>query len=288
MSTSTSLRGVTSAIRMLRLQSVCPLATSSSRHNTSIVQPSAQPQQRRLIHSVSFQATQQKSQTATATIQPSRRFHSQRESLRSDAVQSLDVAQQSRLRASVATSALLAMRSQVSVGTIAVPLAGTSLTSPRSFSQSHIQSSHPRRSFHASCASLMPPKSSSKPKPFGAAKEKKPMLPDVIYRVLVRMTSKNTFMNLVDEQGVSHIVVSLGGRPGPEKTSATMHTGAAEKFGRLARERGVQAMDIVFKGYSRNSIHILKGLTKYKFQITSIQDATPIPFNGTKHRKALK
>ena len=60
---------------------------------------------------------------------------------------------------------------------------------------------------------------------------------------------------------------------------------AAEDAGRKAQDHGMQVLEVFVKGPGSGRESALRALSAVGFQITAIQDVTPIPHNGCRPRK---
>ena len=75
------------------------------------------------------------------------------------------------------------------------------------------------------------------------------------------------------------------GFKGSRKSTPYAAQMAAENAGRKAQEHGMQVLEVLVKGPGSGRESALRTLSAIGFQITAIQDVTPIAHNGCRPRK---
>ena len=103
----------------------------------------------------------------------------------------------------------------------------------------------------------------------------------------VSATFNNTMITISDAQGNTISWSSSGamGFKGSRKSTPYAAQMAAEDAGRKAQEHGMQTLEVFVRGPGSGRESALRALSAVGFQITSIQDVTPIPHNGCRPRK---
>ncbi len=103
----------------------------------------------------------------------------------------------------------------------------------------------------------------------------------------VNATFNNTMITISDAQGNAISWSSAGamGFKGSRKSTPYAAQIAAEEAGRKAQEHGMQILEVFVKGPGSGRESALRALSGIGFQITAIQDITPIPHNGCRPRK---
>ncbi len=103
----------------------------------------------------------------------------------------------------------------------------------------------------------------------------------------VNASFNNTMVTISDAQGNAISWSSAGsmGFKGSRKSTPYAAQMAAEDAGRKAQDHGVQTLEVLVKGPGSGRESALRALSAVGFQITVIQDVTPIPHNGCRPRK---
>ena len=103
----------------------------------------------------------------------------------------------------------------------------------------------------------------------------------------VNASFNNTMITISDAQGNTISWSSSGamGFKGSRKSTPYAAQMAAEDAGRKAQEHGMQTLEVFVRGPGSGRESALRALSAVGFQITSIQDVTPIPHNGCRPRK---
>lgn len=103
----------------------------------------------------------------------------------------------------------------------------------------------------------------------------------------VNSTFNNTLITITDVQGNAISWGSAGGQgfKGSRKSTPYAAQMAAEDAGKKAQEHGVKTLSVQVKGPGSGRESALRALQTVGFNITSIQDVTPIPHNGCRPRK---
>jgi len=103
----------------------------------------------------------------------------------------------------------------------------------------------------------------------------------------VNASFNNTTVTIADAQGNAISWSSAGsmGFKGSRKSTPYAAQMAAEDAGRKAMEHGMQTLEVRVKGPGSGRESALRALSAIGFNITAIQDVTPIPHNGCRPRK---
>lgn len=103
----------------------------------------------------------------------------------------------------------------------------------------------------------------------------------------INATFNNTVITITDVQGNAIAWSSAGskGFKGSRKSTPFAAQIAAEDAGTKAKEHGVKTLSVNVKGPGSGRESALRSLMSIGFVITSIQDVTPIPHNGTRPPK---
>ncbi|MDG2242027.1 MAG: 30S ribosomal protein S11 [Rhodospirillaceae bacterium] len=103
----------------------------------------------------------------------------------------------------------------------------------------------------------------------------------------VNSTFNNTLITITDVQGNAISWSSAGGQgfKGSRKSTPYAAQMAAEDAGKKAMEHGMKTLSVQVKGPGSGRESALRALQTVGFNVTSIQDVTPIPHNGCRPRK---
>ncbi|MEM8914903.1 MAG: 30S ribosomal protein S11 [Pseudomonadota bacterium] len=103
----------------------------------------------------------------------------------------------------------------------------------------------------------------------------------------VNATFNNTMITISDAQGNAIAWSSAGamGFKGSRKSTPFAAQMAAEDAGKKAQEHGMKVLSVTVKGPGSGRESALRALQAVGFQITAIQDVTPVPHNGVRPRK---
>ena len=103
----------------------------------------------------------------------------------------------------------------------------------------------------------------------------------------VNASFNNTTVTIADAQGNAISWSSSGsmGFKGSRKSTPYAAQMAAEDAGRKAMDHGMQTLEVRVKGPGSGRESALRALSAIGFNITAIQDVTPIPHNGCRPRK---
>jgi len=109
-------------------------------------------------------------------------------------------------------------------------------------------------------------------------------------RVYVYSSYNNTLMSLCDAKGNVLAQVSAGaiGFKGTKKSTPFAAAKVADAVSQIARNKGMEKVDILIKGVGSGRDSALRALGSKGFEITSIQDLTPVPHNGPRLRKVRR
>ena len=103
----------------------------------------------------------------------------------------------------------------------------------------------------------------------------------------IQSTFNNTIVSITDTTGEVISWSSAGGQgfKGSRKSTPYAAQVAAEDAGRKAMDHGMKTLSVQVKGPGSGRESALRALQSIGFNITSIQDVTPIPHNGCRPRK---
>ncbi len=103
----------------------------------------------------------------------------------------------------------------------------------------------------------------------------------------VHATFNNTLVTITDPEGQTLTWSSAGrnGFKGSRKGTPFAAQVAAQNAGHLARDLGVQSVDVLVKGPGGGRESAIRALQTTGISIKSIKDVTPIPHNGCRPRK---
>ena len=97
----------------------------------------------------------------------------------------------------------------------------------------------------------------------------------------------NTIITITDKQGNTLSWATSGGSGfrGSRKSTPFAAQVAAETAGNVAKELGLKNLDVKVKGPGPGRDSALRALNAIGFNISSIEDVTPIPHNGCRPPK---
>ena len=103
----------------------------------------------------------------------------------------------------------------------------------------------------------------------------------------VNASFNNTIITITDVQGNAISWSSAGSQnfKGSRKSTPYAAQVAAEDAGKKAQEHGVKTLEVHVKGPGSGRESALRALQAVGFQITAINDVTPIPHNGCRPPK---
>ena len=107
----------------------------------------------------------------------------------------------------------------------------------------------------------------------------------------IQSTYINTKALITDTDGNAIMFSSSGalGFKGAKKGTPYAAAKVGEVLGEKASLIGIKEMDVIIKGVGSGRESVIRGvLTVSDIDIKRIQDKTPIPFNGTRPRKARR
>jgi small subunit ribosomal protein S11 len=129
----------------------------------------------------------------------------------------------------------------------------------------------------------MPPKSAA-----GAKKIRKKEKKNIAFgQAHIKSTFNNTIVSITDPAGAVISWSSSGqiGFKGSKKSTPFAAQLAAEDAAKRAMEHGLKKVDVFVKGPGSGRETAIRSLQAAGLEIGSIQDVTPVPFNGTRARK---
>jgi len=103
----------------------------------------------------------------------------------------------------------------------------------------------------------------------------------------IHASFNNTIITITDRQGNSLCWATAGGSGfrGSRKSTPFAAQVAAEKAGQVARDYGMQNLEVCVKGPGPGRESAVRALNSVGFKITNITDVTPIPHNGCRPPK---
>ncbi|MDO8265088.1 MAG: 30S ribosomal protein S11 [Candidatus Parcubacteria bacterium] len=109
-------------------------------------------------------------------------------------------------------------------------------------------------------------------------------------RVYIFASYNNTIMTLTDASGNALGWLSAGsiGFRGTKKATPFAASKVAEALYQIASKIGIEKIEIKIKGIGSGRESAIRSLAARGLEITSIQDKTPIPHNGTKPPKVRR
>ncbi|MCP4355058.1 MAG: 30S ribosomal protein S11 [Proteobacteria bacterium] len=103
----------------------------------------------------------------------------------------------------------------------------------------------------------------------------------------IKSTFNNTIVTIADAQGnvISWSSSGAQGFKGSRKSTPYASQMAAEDAGKKAQDHGVKFLDVKVKGVGSGKDAAVRALQTVGFTVTSIEDVTAIPHNGTRPPK---
>jgi small subunit ribosomal protein S11 len=122
-------------------------------------------------------------------------------------------------------------------------------------------------------------------KPSRSKKKVKKSIVDGI--VHVHATFNNTIITITDRKGNALSWATAGGSGfrGSRKSTPFAAQVAAERAGEAAKEFGIKNLEVRIKGPGPGRESAVRALNNIGFNITFIEDVTPIPHNGCRPPK---
>ena len=106
-------------------------------------------------------------------------------------------------------------------------------------------------------------------------------------QVHIQATFNNTIVTITDANGNAISWASAGelGFKGSRKSTPFAAQSAAETAGKIAKEQGLETVEVFVKGPGSGRESAIRALETVGLQITLIKDVTPIPHNGCRPPK---
>ena len=106
-------------------------------------------------------------------------------------------------------------------------------------------------------------------------------------RVYVYASYNNTLISLCDEKGNVLAQASAGsmGFKGTKKSTPFAAAKVAEAIAQIAKNKGMEKAAVLIKGVGSGRDSALRALGSKGFEISSVEDITPVPHNGPRPRK---
>jgi small subunit ribosomal protein S11 len=103
----------------------------------------------------------------------------------------------------------------------------------------------------------------------------------------IHASFNNTIITITDRQGNTLSWATSGGSGfrGSRKSTPFAAQIASQKAGEVAREFGMQNLEVFIKGPGPGRESAVRALNSVGFKITNISDVTPIPHNGCRPPK---
>ena len=121
-----------------------------------------------------------------------------------------------------------------------------------------------------------------------SAKTKKRVKKTVVDGIAhIHASFNNTIVTITDRQGNTLSWATSGGSGfrGSRKSTPFAAQIASQKAGEVAREFGMQNLEVFIKGPGPGRESAVRALNSIGFKITNITDVTPIPHNGCRPPK---
>jgi small subunit ribosomal protein S11 len=109
-------------------------------------------------------------------------------------------------------------------------------------------------------------------------------------RVYILCSYNNTLMTLTDTSGnvVANASAGAMGFKGTKKSTPFAASKVADALGAVAQNKGIERLDVILKGVGSGRDSALRAFGGKGFDITSIEDKTPVPHNGPRARKVRR
>ena len=103
----------------------------------------------------------------------------------------------------------------------------------------------------------------------------------------IHASFNNTIITITDREGNTLSWATSGGSGfrGSRKSTPFAAQIASQKAGEVAKEFGLQNLEVFIKGPGPGRESAIRALNTVGFKITNITDVTPIPHNGCRPRK---
>ncbi len=103
----------------------------------------------------------------------------------------------------------------------------------------------------------------------------------------IHASFNNTIITITDRQGNTLSWATSGGSGfrGSRKSTPFAAQIASQKAGEVAKEFGMQSLEVFIKGPGPGRESAVRALNSIGLKITNITDVTPIPFNGCRPPK---
>ncbi|MBL1141804.1 MAG: 30S ribosomal protein S11 [Proteobacteria bacterium] len=121
-----------------------------------------------------------------------------------------------------------------------------------------------------------------------AAKSRKRVKKTVVDGIAhIHASFNNTIITITDRQGNTLSWATSGGSGfrGSRKSTPFAAQIASQKAGEVAKEFGMQNLEVFIKGPGPGRESAVRALNSIGFKITNITDVTPIPHNGCRPPK---
>ncbi len=103
----------------------------------------------------------------------------------------------------------------------------------------------------------------------------------------IHSTYNNTVVTITDKEGnvISWASAGTIGYKGSKKKTPFAAGMSAEAAGKVAADNGVKKVEVIVKGLGAGRENAIRSLQTAGLEITSINDATPVPHNGCRPPK---
>jgi small subunit ribosomal protein S11 len=103
----------------------------------------------------------------------------------------------------------------------------------------------------------------------------------------IQATYNNTIVTLTDKQGNTLMASSSGslGFKGAKKSTPFASAKIGELIAEKALQMGMQEADVVIRGVGPGRESAMRAFVAKGISLSSIRDATPVPFNGPRPKK---
>lgn len=106
----------------------------------------------------------------------------------------------------------------------------------------------------------------------------------------IKATYNNTLVSLTDKEGNLVAMSSSGslGFKGAKKGTPYAAAKVGELIGEKGKIMGLKDVNVIVKGVGSGRESAIRGFSGQGIEVTSIQDQTPVPFNGPRPPKARR
>ncbi len=109
-------------------------------------------------------------------------------------------------------------------------------------------------------------------------------------RIYIKSTYNNTMITVTDEKGdvITWATAGTLGFSGPKKATPFAASKVISAIVEKVAKSGPRTVDVYVSGIGPGRDSAIRSLASGGFDITSISDVTPVPFNGPRPRKSRR